>query len=94
MILIYGRMDDPPLSSAVEALQEAGAAYVLIEQSALDREELCVFDVKTTGSRLITCYADPERNPGAFRRATAFALDQSAALYIADDRAQRILAFR
>jgi glutathione synthase/RimK-type ligase-like ATP-grasp enzyme len=42
MILIYGRMDDPPLSSAVEALQEAGAAYVLIEQSALDREELCV----------------------------------------------------
>jgi glutathione synthase/RimK-type ligase-like ATP-grasp enzyme len=42
MILIYGRMDDPPLSSAVEALQEAGAPYVLIEQSALDREELCV----------------------------------------------------
>jgi glutathione synthase/RimK-type ligase-like ATP-grasp enzyme len=42
MILIYGRMDDPPLSSTVEALQEAGAPYVLIEQSALDREELCI----------------------------------------------------
>ena len=24
MILIYGRMDDPPLSTTVEALQEAG----------------------------------------------------------------------
>src|SRR4030095_10816964 len=42
MILIYGRMDDPPLSITVEALQEAGAEYVLLEQSALDREELHV----------------------------------------------------
>lgn len=42
MILIYGRMDDPPLSSTVEAVQDAGAEYVLIEQSALDREELCI----------------------------------------------------
>src|SRR4030095_4971213 len=42
MILIYGRMDDPPLSTTVEALQEAGAEYTLLEQSALDREDLHV----------------------------------------------------
>ncbi len=40
MILIYGRLDDPPLARTVAALQEAGAAYVLIEQTALDREGL------------------------------------------------------
>ncbi len=40
MILIYGRMDDPPLSTTVEALQEIGAEYVLVEQGALDCEEL------------------------------------------------------
>ncbi len=40
MILIYGRMDDPPLSTTVEALQEIGAEYVLVEQAALDCEEL------------------------------------------------------
>ena len=40
MILFYGRLDDPPLARTLAALQEAGAAYVLIEQSALDREGL------------------------------------------------------
>ena len=40
MILIYGRLDDPPLSSVVDALQEEGAPYVIVEQSALAREEL------------------------------------------------------
>jgi RimK-like ATP-grasp domain len=42
MILIYGRLDDPPLASTVEALQEAGASFVLLEQTTLDREELCI----------------------------------------------------
>jgi len=40
MILIYGRLDDPPLARTVEALAEAGATYVMIEQTALDREDL------------------------------------------------------
>ena len=40
MILIYGRLDDPPLSSVVDALQEHGAQYVIVEQGALAREEL------------------------------------------------------
>jgi glutathione synthase/RimK-type ligase-like ATP-grasp enzyme len=40
VILIYGRLDDPPLARTVEALQEAGAAYVLLEQMALGREDL------------------------------------------------------
>ncbi len=48
MILVYGRLDDPPLSSTIEALQDAGAEYVLIEQSALDREELYI-DVGSSG---------------------------------------------
>jgi hypothetical protein len=48
MILLYGRMDDPPLSSTVEALQDAGAEYVLVEQTALDRDELCV-DIGPSG---------------------------------------------
>lgn len=40
MILIFGRLDDPPLSSAVDALQERGAEYAILEQSALDKEDL------------------------------------------------------
>ena len=40
MILIFGRLDDPPLSSAVDALQERGAEYVILEQSALDTEDV------------------------------------------------------
>jgi RimK-like ATP-grasp domain len=42
MILIYGQMEDPPLSSTVEALQEIGAEYVMVEQTALDCEKLDV----------------------------------------------------
>ena len=40
MILIYGQMADPPLSSTVEALQEAGIEYVLLEQAVLDQTQL------------------------------------------------------
>jgi hypothetical protein len=42
MILIYGRLDDPPLASTVEALVEAGANFVVLEQTTLDREDLCI----------------------------------------------------
>jgi len=40
MILFYGRLDDPPLRRTVEALQEEGVPYLLLEQTALDREDL------------------------------------------------------
>src|SRR5213075_2021965 len=40
MILIYGRTDDPPLSMALEALQEIGAPYALLAQSTLNCESL------------------------------------------------------
>ena len=42
MILIYGRLDDPPLASTVAALEEAGAKFVLLDQTTLDREDLCI----------------------------------------------------
>ena len=42
MILLYGQLGDPPLSATADALQEAGAKYVLLEQTTLDREELYV----------------------------------------------------
>src|SRR4029079_4456173 len=42
MILLYGRLDDPPFSSTVEALQLAGAEYALLDQATLDRQELCI----------------------------------------------------
>jgi TolA-binding protein len=45
--------------------------------------------------RLLTTYADPgEKTPTGFRRATAFAVDPSGVLYLADDRLQRIRVYR
>ena len=38
MILLYGSLTDPPLVRTLEAVQSAGASYVLLAQSALDRE--------------------------------------------------------
>lgn len=42
MILVYGRLDDPPLVRTLEALQEAGADYLVLAQTALDREQLTI----------------------------------------------------
>jgi hypothetical protein len=42
VILIYGSLEDPPLTRTLEALQEESASYVLVAQSALDREGLCI----------------------------------------------------
>jgi TolA-binding protein len=45
--------------------------------------------------RLVTLYQDlVEKSPSSFRRATAFAVDQAGALYLADDRAQKIRVYR
>jgi hypothetical protein len=40
MILVYGRPDDPPLVRTLEALQDAGAPYLLLAQTALASEGL------------------------------------------------------
>jgi len=40
MILLYGRPDDPPLAKTLEALQDAGASYLLLAQTALSSEGL------------------------------------------------------
>jgi TolA-binding protein len=49
---------------------------------------------RTAGYALVTVFAPMEKDPDAFRRATAFALDPSGAAFIYDDRAQRILVYR
>ncbi|HVP53584.1 MAG TPA: alpha-L-glutamate ligase [Candidatus Eisenbacteria bacterium] len=40
MIVVYGRMDDPPIARLIKALQEAGVEYALVELTALEREHL------------------------------------------------------
>jgi TolA-binding protein len=72
---------------------EFGHLYVL------DRDAVCVFDAPagataTTPPRLLSRFSEPEKNPAAFRRATALALDASGRLFIADERAARVLAYR
>ena len=44
--------------------------------------------------RLIALFSPPEKDPAAFRRASAFTLDQSGGLFIYDERAQRVLVYR
>jgi TolA-binding protein len=73
----------------------------------LDREAVGVFSPypATKGApapaagaprfRLVTLYQDlVEKSPSSFRRATGFAVDQAGALYLADDRAQKIRVYR
>jgi hypothetical protein len=48
MIVVYGRLDDPPIKRLIEALQDAGAQYVLIELTVLDREHLRI-DIGSQG---------------------------------------------
>jgi sugar lactone lactonase YvrE len=44
--------------------------------------------------RLLTLFTEPQTVPTAFRRASAFALDPSGAVYLYDDRAERVLVYR
>ena len=44
--------------------------------------------------RLVTLFSPTEKDPGAFRRGSALALDASGGAYIYDERAQRILVYR
>ena len=40
MILVYGRLDDPPIARLIEVLQEAGARHARVELTEFDREHL------------------------------------------------------
>lgn len=92
---------DNPIDITYDAL---GHLYVL------DRATVFVFGPAPSGGtapaaapaasstapvlRLMAAFTEPEKNPGAFRRATAFAIDASGTMYLADERAPRILLYR
>lgn len=44
--------------------------------------------------RLMTVFSPPQNDPAGFRRATAFALDPSGAVFLYDDRAERVMVYR
>jgi hypothetical protein len=85
------------VENAVDVAFDAfGHLYVL------GRTTLAVFSPYRAGApaaqgrtySLMTAYTEPERNPGAFTRATALALDASGGVYLFDERAQRVRVYR
>jgi TolA-binding protein len=59
----------------------------------LDRGKASVY-VFSPKYKLITTFTIPEKNPGAFTRAKAFALDAAGRMYIFDERAKRIQVYQ
>jgi hypothetical protein len=59
----------------------------------LDRNQSSVFVFNAKGA-WITTFTLPERAPGAFRRASAIAVDGAGRLYIHDDGARRIQSYQ
>jgi TolA-binding protein len=75
---------DNPVDLAYDAF---GHIYVL------DRGRSSVF-VFGPRYRLLTAITIPEKSPGAFQKAVAFALDRAGRMYIYDDRAQAIQVYQ
>lgn len=75
---------DDPVDLAFDPL---GHLYVL------DRGQRSVF-VFGAKNRLVATVTVPEKNPGAFTRASAFALDAAGRLHIFDDRAKRVQVYQ
>jgi hypothetical protein len=75
---------DNPIDLTYDAF---GHIYVL------DRGRASVF-VFGPRNRLLTTITIPEKTPGAFQRASAFALDRAGRIYIYDDRAQTIQVYQ
>jgi len=44
--------------------------------------------------RLLTLFAPPENDPAGFRRGTSFVVDPSGAVYLYDNRAERVMVYR
>jgi len=59
----------------------------------LDRGRASIF-VFGPRNRLLTTVTIPEKAPGAFQKAEAFALDAAGRIYIYDDRAQTIQVYQ
>ncbi|MBI3263763.1 MAG: hypothetical protein HYZ58_11525 [Acidobacteria bacterium] len=85
-IAASGYTPDEPVDLAFDALNHL---YVL------DRGRASVF-IMTAGRtpKLLTTFSVPEKNPGSFPRARAFALDEAGRLYIYDERAERIQVYQ
>lgn len=75
---------DNPVDVAFDAL---GHLYVL------ERNKGAVY-VFNPQWKLVAGFSAPERSPGAFQRAVAFALDSAARLYIFDDRSQHLQVYQ
>jgi hypothetical protein len=50
--------------------------------------------VRASSYRLVTLFAPPQNDVAGFKRATAFALDPSGAVFLYDDRAERVMVYR
>lgn len=79
-----GYQFDKPVDLAVDPF---GHLYVL------DRNLATVF-VFTQSGQLVTKVTIPEREPGAFRRAAAMALDAAGRLYVFDDEAEKVQIYQ
>ena len=75
---------DEPIDVTFDQL---GHLYVL------DRGKASVY-VFSQKYKLITAFSILEKNPGAFTRAKAFALDAAGRMYIFDERAKRIQVYQ
>jgi TolA-binding protein len=59
----------------------------------LDRGKPTIF-VFGAKNRLVTTFTVPEKDPGAFQKPQAFALDAAGRVYLFDDRSQRIQVYQ
>jgi tetratricopeptide (TPR) repeat protein len=70
------------------AFDPMGHLYVL------DRSSVFVFSPYRQPSAFLRRVADPENSPGAFRDATAFAVDLMGRMYVSDDRTKQIRIYQ
>jgi len=75
---------DNPIDVAFDAL---GHLYVLDR----GKPNIVVFGAK---NRMVATLAIPEKDPGAFSKPQAFAVDGAGRLYVFDERAQRIQVYQ
>jgi TolA-binding protein len=59
----------------------------------LDRDTASLYVFKPGGSLVVT-FNVPEKNPGAFRKARAMALDSAGRLFLYDERTENVLIFQ
>jgi TolA-binding protein len=83
----------PP--SKVAAAKQAAPGTPQIISTVIPAERAKPGAIAPSTYRLLTVFSEmATKSPTAFRRATAFAVDDAGAIYLADDRAQRIRVYR